>query len=187
MRWESGRRSDNVEDRRGSGGVGRKAGIGLGTIIIAAAAAYFLGVDPRTVIQVAEQVQQQDPAPVDSNAPRAPRADDKLADFASAVLADTEDAWTGLFSASGRQYTPPRLVLFDGAVASACGRASASVGPFYCPGDQQLYIDLAFFDDLSQRFGAPGDFAQAYVIAHEVGHHVQRLLGVDDAVRRNGA
>ena len=193
MRWEVGKRSQNVDDRRGSGGPGggigrRGVGVGIGTLIIAAAAAYFLGIDPRTVIQVAEQVQQGQPAPgatpADPNAPRAPRADDRLADFSSAVLADTEIVWVELFQVSGRTYEPPTLVLFDDAVSSACGNASASVGPFYCPGDRHLYIDLAFFNDLAQRFGAPGDFAQAYVIAHEVGHHVQKLMGIEDALGR---
>jgi predicted metalloprotease len=164
--------------------------VGIGTIVIAAAAAYFFGVDPRTVIQVAEQVQQQAPAgqTADPGAPRGPRPDDELADFSSRVLADTEDTWTALFRAAGREYIPPKLVLFDDSVSSACGTNSSAVGPFYCPGDQGLYIDLAFFDELAQRFGAPGDFAQAYVIAHEVGHHVQRLLGISDAVdaRRRG-
>ena len=194
MRWEVGRRSQNVDDRRGGsvgggGGMRRRgAGVGLGTIIIAAAAYYFFGLDPRSVIQVAEQVQQAQPAPqsapVDPSQPRPPRADDRLADFSSAVLADTEDAWGALFKASGRTYEPPKLVLFEGSVSSACGHASAAVGPFYCPGNRELYIDLTFFNDLSQRFGAPGDFAQAYVIAHEVGHHVQALLGIDDAISR---
>ena len=193
MRWEIGRRSQNVDDRRGSGagggGMGRRAGVGIGTLVLAAAAYYFLGIDPRTVIQVAEQVQQpqQGAAPAEPGAPRAPRADDRLADFSSAVLADTEDVWGEIFKATDRPYTPPTLVLFDGAVSSACGQTSSAVGPFYCPGDQELYLDLAFFNELSERFGAAGDFAQGYVIAHEVGHHVQKLMGIEDAIRRQSA
>lgn len=176
MRWEGGRRSDNVEDRRGMriGGKGLAVG-GLGTIAIALIA-MFLGVDPGVVLnQVAVNPpgaeQQADPA---SRSPE----ENRLAEFSSVVLADTEDVWNQVFRESGSQYQLPKMVLFSGAVNSACGFAQAAMGPFYCPNDQKLYLDLSFFNDLHTRHDAPGDFAQAYVIAHEVGHHVQNLMGV---------
>lgn len=192
MRWESGRESQNVEDRRGEvggargGGMGRGiAGGGIGVVIIALIA-MFLGVDPSMIFGLLgggggapsvsqPQVSQRSPAP-------APPAGDQQAKFVSVVLADTEDTWKSLFQQNGRQYQEPKLVLFRGAVASACGHAQSAMGPFYCPGDHKVYIDLAFFDELQQRFRAPGDFAQAYVIAHEIGHHVQNLLGISDKV-----
>jgi hypothetical protein len=178
MRWEGGRRSDNVEDRRGMRVPGGMAGGGIGVVVIALIA-MFLGVDPRVVLQGMEQA-----APVPRQAPAGPRdpAEERLKDFVSVVLADTEDTWSEIFRAGGAQYQPPRLVLFSGAVQSACGTASSAVGPFYCPGDRKVYIDLDFYRMLAQRFGAPGDFAQAYVIAHEVGHHVQNLLGISEKV-----
>ncbi len=177
MRWESGRRSENVEDRRGLrvGGKGIAVG-GLGTIAIAVIA-MFLGIDPGVVLnQLAvgpstSQMQQADPA---SRSPE----ENRLAEFSSVVLADTEDVWSEIFRKSGSRYQLPKMVLFTGAVQSACGFAQAAMGPFYCPSDQKLYLDLSFFNDLHTRHGAPGDFAQAYVIAHEVGHHVQNLMGV---------
>jgi len=178
MRWESGRRSDNVEDRRGMRVPGGIAGGGIGVVVIALIAMFF-GVDPRLILEGAGQLggppAQQQAAPPDP-------AQDRLKDFVSVVLADTEDTWGDIFRRGGGQYAAPRLVLFSGAVQSACGRAGAAVGPFYCPGDQQVYIDLDFYRMLEQRFGAPGDFAQAYVIAHEVGHHVQNLLGISEKV-----
>ena len=189
MKWEGGRQSDNVEDRRGDGGGGgggRGGGMakgGIGVILIAVVA-MFLGLDPSMVLGLlggggqtatSPQVSQQAPA-------KRPPEGDQMAKFVSVVLADTEDTWTGLFKQSGSQYKVPKLVLFRGAVQSACGRAEAAMGPFYCPGDQKVYIDLAFFDDLQRRFNAPGEFARAYVIAHEVGHHVQNLLGIADKV-----
>ena len=178
MRWTSGRQSDNVEDRRGSG-VPLVAGGGIGTIVLVLVALYF-GIDPSVVLQGG------DPGNVGS-APavqqRAPAADDPLRDFVAVVLADTEDTWRELFRGMGRRYQEPTLVLFSGAVQSACGFAQAAVGPFYCPGDRKLYIDLSFYRDLRDRLGAPGDFAQAYVIAHEVGHHVQNLLGIADRLQ----
>jgi predicted metalloprotease len=187
MKWEGGRESDNVEDQRegggGGGGMGRGiAGGGIGVVLIAVVA-MFLGVDPSMVLGLlggggqpsAPQVSQQAPA-------RKPPAEDRGAKFVSVVLADTEDTWTGLFKQSGSQYRVPKLVLFRGSINSACGHAQAAMGPFYCPGDQKVYIDLSFFDDLQRRFHAPGEFAQAYVIAHEVGHHVQNLLGISDKV-----
>ena len=185
MKWEGGRQSDNVEDRRGdggSGGGGRGGGMakgGIGVILIAVVA-MFLGIDPSMVLGLLGGGGQPAPSPQVSQQTSAqrPPEGDQMAKFVSVVLADTEDTWTGLFKQSGSQYKVPKLVLFRGAVQSACGRAEAAMGPFYCPGDQKVYIDLAFFDDLQRRFQAPGEFARAYVIAHEVGPHVQNLLGI---------
>lgn len=179
MRWKTGRRSSNVEDRRGSR-VGR--GVvkgGIGTLVLMFAASYFLGIDPLTFLQL----QQGAGTGVTESARQATPEEDQMADFVSVVLADTEDTWHALFRNSGREYQEPHLVLFTGAVQSACGMASAAMGPFYCPPDKKVYIDLAFFDDLQRKHGAAGDFAQAYVIAHEIGHHVQNLLGISDQVR----
>ncbi|HEX6307596.1 MAG TPA: neutral zinc metallopeptidase [Longimicrobiales bacterium] len=175
MRWQSGRRSANVQDRRGRGGM--MIGGGIGAVVITLIA-LLLGVDP-------ESVPTTGVGPGEEVTPGSPDQfrDDPEADFISVVLADTEDTWTELFSASGATYSHPQLVLFDGIVQSACGMAQSAVGPFYCPADQAVYLDLSFFRDLSERFGAPGDFARAYVVAHEVGHHVQTLLGVSDRVR----
>jgi len=186
MRWENGRESDNVEDRRGSGGGGGMgrgiAGGGIGVVLIAVVA-MFLGVDPSMIMGLLGGGQQPGPAPASQSSPAPkPPAQDQAARFVSVVLADTEDTWTGLFKQSGSQYRAPKLVLFRGSISSACGHAQAAMGPFYCPGDQKVYIDLSFFDDLQRRFRAPGDFAQAYVIAHEVGHHVQNLLGISNKV-----
>jgi predicted metalloprotease len=175
MRWEGRRESQNVEDRRGMR-FGRAGGIGLGTIVLALVAAYF-GVDPSVVLQGTQPSQQAEQVPYEESADEA-----RLRKFVAVVLADTEDAWGAIFSAAGRTYEQPSLVLFSGAVESACGFAQAAVGPFYCPGDHQVYIDLSFYQDLQSRFGAPGDFAQAYVVAHEVGHHVQTLLGISERV-----
>ncbi len=180
MRLDNGRESSNVEDRRGQGGRGLrgKGRIGIGTLVLALVAMYF-GIDPNVVFDTAGVME-----PPAAEAPTAPRsaAENELARFASIVLADTEDTWGEIFRAGGAQYREPRLVLFTGATRSACGVGQAEMGPFYCPADQKLYLDLAFFDDLRERFRAPGDFAQAYVIAHEVGHHVQNLLGIADKV-----
>jgi predicted metalloprotease len=174
MRWEGRRTSQNVEDRRGVR-FGRAGGIGLGTIVLALVAAYF-GVDPSVVMQGVQPSQQQGEQVEYQESPEEAR----LREFVSVVLADTEDAWGAIFSAAGQTYQEPSLVLFSGAVQSACGFAQAAVGPFYCPGDRQVYIDLSFYQDLQSRFGAPGDFAQAYVVAHEIGHHVQTLLGISE-------
>lgn len=178
MRWERGRRSDNIEDRRGMRVSGRGlAGGGLGAIVLALVAMYF-GVDPSVVLN-----QDGNLAPVEQTQPASfSPEEERLKDFMAVVLADTEDVWGALFRDSGRQYEEPKLVLFSGAVQSACGFAQAAMGPFYCPADRKLYLDMSFFDDLAQRHGAPGDFAQAYVVAHEVGHHVQTLLGVAERV-----
>lgn len=181
MRWERSRASDNVEDRRGQGsGGGLRLGgksIGLGTIAIALVA-MLLGVDPGIVLNMAggPALEQQ------TGAPAQPPANDEAARFVSHVLGDTEDTWRGIFARSGRTYEDPRLVLFSGSTQTACGLGQAAMGPFYCPADRQVYIDLAFYEDLKHRFQAPGDFAQAYVIAHEVGHHVQNLLGTAEKI-----
>jgi predicted metalloprotease len=187
MRWSTGRRSDNIEDRRGQrvsrgvvvGGLG-----GLGTLVVIVLALVF-GVDPTMLLQ-----QSGDPgpstyeedsgsvAPVDASP-----QEEQLKDFVSVVVADTEDTWASIFGRSGERYAPPTLVLFRDAVRSACGFAESAVGPFYCPADGKVYLDLAFLDELRARFRAPGDFAQAYVIAHEVGHHVQNLLGLAQQVQ----
>ena len=180
MLWKDGRRSDNIEDQRGAGPrIGGRGiiGGGLGTIVLALVALYF-GVDPSVVLnQVAQQQTVQQPAQRPMTA-----QDEQEKQFLSVVLGSTEDTWTQIFRASGRQYVDPKLVLYSGAVRSACGYAQAAMGPFYCPNDQKLYLDTAFFHELSQRLGAQGDFAQAYVVAHEVGHHVQNLLGTLDKV-----
>jgi uncharacterized protein len=181
MRWESGRRSENVEDRRGFHVSRRAAGGGIGTIVLVLVALYF-GVDPSVFLNV-----DQTPIPGSGTSTRsapysASPQEQRLAEFVSVVLGDTEDTWNALFRSMGKSYEEPKLVLFSGSVESACGFASAAVGPFYCPEDQKVYIDLSFYNDLKNRFGAPGDFAQAYVIAHEVGHHVQNLLGISDKV-----
>ena len=187
MRFENNDQSSNVEDRRGRGGHfgrgsrGRKAGgIGIGTIVLALVAMYF-GVDPSVLIKGAGMVAEA-PAPSAPSGPR-PEAENEMARFVSMVLADTEKTWNQIFSASGQRYAEPKLVLFTGATRTACGVGQAAMGPFYCPADQKVYIDLGFFEELRSRFRAPGDFAQAYVIAHEIGHHVQKLMGISDKVQ----
>ncbi len=182
MRFGHGRESDNVEDRRSEGAgsglpIGR--GVGIGTIVLALVAWYF-GVDPSLIL---EQAGSPVPAPQVQQGPaQRPPAEDEMARFVALVLGDTEDTWTQIFAKAGKQYEYPKLVLFSGAIRSACGLGQSAMGPFYCPADQKLYIDLSFYQDLKTRFRAPGDFAQAYVIAHEVGHHVQNLLGISDKV-----
>ncbi len=183
MRWRGGRRSTNVEDYRGRrmGGAGLKLG---GGAIVVVLLAWFFGIDPRVILGVMEGVQTTavEPAPP-GGVQKTGDASDEVAEFISVVLADTEDTWSDLFAERGAQYVPPRLVLFDEVAQSACGRAGASVGPFYCPLDQKVYIDLSFYRELKEKFQAPGDFAQAYVLAHEVGHHVQNLAGTSEEVR----
>jgi predicted metalloprotease len=181
MRWQSGRRSENVEDRRGFRVSPRVAGGGIGTLLLVLAALYF-GIDPSVILNQSEAPLPGAGAPSQSAPYSASPGEKQLADFVSVVLADTEDTWHALFRDMGRTYEEPTLVLFSEAVDSACGLASAAMGPFYCPMDQKVYIDLEFYSDLKNRFGAPGDFAQAYVIAHEVGHHVQNLLGIAEKV-----
>jgi uncharacterized protein len=170
-----GRRSGNVEDRRGMGGGALVAGGGIGSVVLVLLALFF-GFDPGAILQTEE------PSAPTTRAPAGSPAQDDLREFVSVVLADTEDTWRELFRSMGRQYREPKLILFTGSVQSACGMAGAAVGPFYCPSDQKLYLDFSFFRALRDRFRAPGDFAQAYVIAHEVGHHVQTLLGITEKV-----
>ena len=180
MRLDDERESTNVEDRRGSGGglpIGGK-GIGIGTIAIALVVLYF-GVDPSVLLNIGQGLQQN--APVEA---RQIPVDDQSAKFVAKVLASTEDTWGKLFEASGQKYPAPKLVLFSGQTPTACGSGKAAMGPFYCPGDQKVYIDLSFYQEMKTRFNAPGDFAQAYVIAHEVGHHIQNLLGISDKVQQ---
>ncbi len=177
MRWRGERQSSNIEDRRGMG-VGKVAvGGGLGTVLLLIIALIF-GADPR---QLLEQLPTEPSSQVQSSRPLDPE-EEKLKEFVSVVLGKSEDVWHNVFQQNGRQYREPTLVLFTDRVESACGRAGAAVGPFYCPGDEKVYIDLSFYEELRRRFNAPGDFAQAYVIAHEVGHHVQHLLGISDRV-----
>ncbi|MGC1480556.1 MAG: neutral zinc metallopeptidase [Chthoniobacterales bacterium] len=197
MRWRNARRSSNVDDRRGRSGGGfpfgrgiriggrrggRKAALGggLGTIVVLLIFV-FLGGDPMSLLQQIDSPAARISAPSQT---QQPAGNDESAQFVAAVLGETEDVWHKLFQQQGQRYSEPRLVLFTDYVRSACGTGSAAMGPFYCPGDQQVYIDLGFFDELKNRFGAPGDFAQAYVIAHEVGHHVQNLLGISQQVQQ---
>ena len=187
MKWEGNRESDNVEDRRsgagggGGGGLGGLLGgrsIGIGTIVVALLGGWIFGINPLTILGVlsggAPTAQVAQPGQV-----QRPPADDRMGKFVSTVLADTEDVWKDVFAKGGATYKEPRLVLFRGQTSTGgCGAGQAAMGPFYCPADQKVYIDLAFYETLTKRLGAPGDFAQAYVIAHEVGHHVQNLLGI---------
>jgi uncharacterized protein len=178
MRWKDARRSSNIEDRRGMrGGSGLKIGGGAGILI--AIVFFLMGGDPSTILALLGGASEM-AAPAQTGEQGTPT--DEGGEFVAAVLGDTEDTWTPLFAAMGRRYEAPVLVLFTDAVQSACGTNSAAVGPFYCPGDKKVYIDLSFYRELRDRLGAPGDFAQAYVIAHEVGHHVQNLLGISDQV-----
>ena len=179
MRLEDQRESENVEDRRGAGMGAGRGRLGLGGIVIALALGYFFGIDPSALMGMLDQGM-----PTAASVPAGkPPADDEMARFVSKVLSSTEDTWRDVFRQSGREYEDPKLVLFTGATPTACGTGQSAMGPFYCPGDRKVYIDLAFYRDLRERFEAPGEFAQAYVIAHEVGHHVQHLLGISDRVR----
>lgn len=183
MRWKSGRRSTNVEDRRRSGGPRMALGGGIGGIVVVAVIALFLGKDPSQLLALlGGQLGGASASAGSGGAVASTPEEDELVEFVSVVLAETEDVWNTLLPRMGRDYEEPRLVVFRDNVQSACGMQSAAVGPFYCPGDNQVYLDLAFFDDLKKRHGAPGDFAQAYVIAHEIGHHVQNLLGISSQV-----
>lgn len=182
MRMDDYRESDNIEDRRdgGGGGIGR-GGVGIGGVVLALVISYFTGINPMTLLGFMEQTPlARQEAPVAHKPP----ANDETAMFVSKVLASTEDVWTAAFQQNGRQYENPKLVLFTGATPTACGTGQTAMGPFYCPGDHKVYIDLAFYRELKDRFKAPGEFAQAYVVAHEVGHHVQNLLGIADKVHQ---
>ncbi|WP_294000289.1 KPN_02809 family neutral zinc metallopeptidase [Sphaerotilus sp.] len=196
MRMDEQRESDQVEDRRGQGGfgggggggggLGGRRGVGLGTVALAVVAGWVFGINPMTIISVlggmdsggGPAVVQQQPAPGNRPAPQ----QDESTRFISKVLASTEDAWDGVFRQANAQYQKPKLVLYRGATRTACGTGEAAMGPFYCPGDSKVYLDLDFFDTMRRQLGAPGDFAQAYVVAHEVGHHVQHLMGITDKI-----
>ena len=197
MRWRTGRRSNNVEDQRGRGPgtpmrVGRGGGLSLGTLVVVGLVMYFLGIDPTVLLTGGGSGTVPSPGMPDGGAYESRSKGsqtsggpaDELADFVSVVLGDTEDTWHAVFGDAGRSYEEPSLVLFTGFVESACGMAQSATGPFYCPADRKVYIDLGFYDEMRSKFGASGDFAQAYVIAHEVGHHVQTLLGISDEVMR---
>ncbi len=189
MRWGDFRRSDNIEDRGDAGPSGGGAGggpgirLGGGAIVVVVIASLLFGVNPLEMLDLvsgggAPAPQQATPAPGGYGPAPAPPVRDQAREMVAHVLGDTEDTWQAIFKARGQRYVPPKLVLFRGSTRSACGRADAAVGPFYCPADREVYLDTAFFDELTRRFGAPGDFAQAYVVAHEVGHHVQNLMGI---------
>ncbi len=177
MRWQDGRRSTNVEDQRGAGMPASVKGGGIGILLLALVGMYF-GIDPSIILNMGNSVQVAQPGRQAGGPVQQSEEDRQLAEFVSVVLADTEDTWNQIFRAGGKNYAEPSLVLFSGAVQSACGFAEAAMGPFYCPGDGKVYIDLSFYRDLKKNMNAPGDFAQAYVIAHEVGHHVQNLIGL---------
>ncbi len=190
MKWEGQEQSSNVEDRRGQGGgmggmrLGGGRGIGLGTIVIAVLASWIFGINPLTVLGVlggGGGLSMEPPAAQQGPA-KAPPTSDAAAMFVSTVLRDTEQVWNVQMQAAGARYTEPKLVLFSGVTRTACGAGQSAMGPFYCPGDQKVYLDLGFFETLRARMGAPGDFAQAYVVSHEVAHHVQNLLGITGKV-----
>jgi uncharacterized protein len=180
VRWDDLRQSTNIEDVRGSTGAGGPGlRLGVGGTLLALAASYFFGIDPRLILGLMSAVPTHTAAPyAQSGTPQ-----DQQGRFIAAVLGETEDAWGALFQARGMTYTPPVLVLYRNEMPSACGSANSAVGPFYCPRDRKVYLDLGFFQQLSQEFQAPGEFAEAYVLAHEVGHHVQNLLGIAGRVR----
>jgi predicted metalloprotease len=194
MKWRSARRSSNVEDRRGTGGGGGGGGgggmkLGLGGIAIIVVIGLLLGKNPMEMLGLVADLQQQPGSAQPSGVPQSAPIDDEASEFVASILGETEDVWSGIFRAAGETYPPPRLVLFTGSVQSACGGATAAVGPFYCPADQKVYIDLSFFKQMEQRLGGGGEFAEAYVIAHEVGHHVQTITGVSakvNDIRRRG-
>lgn len=179
MRLDDQQASQNVEDRRGGGGGLGRGSVGIGTLVIALAAGYFFGIDPAVILGLASSPGPSSPA---TRPAQKPPTSDEMATFVAKVLGSTETTWQTVFSEAGRRYEEPTLVLFTGATPTACGTGKSAMGPFYCPADQKVYIDLAFYRDLRERFHAPGEFAQAYVIAHEVGHHVQNLLGISDKV-----
>ncbi len=180
MRWSDLRRSGNVEDRRGMSGGGKVAIGGIGMIIVLAIG-LLTGQDPTEILSNLQQGQQTEQV---RTAPAGPRPDDKTADFVTAVLGSTEDVWGQIYAENGGQYEQPKLQIFENSTQSGCGGASSAMGPFYCPADQKVYIDLSFCDELREKFNAPGDFAVAYVVAHEVGHHVQQLMGISEKLQR---
>ncbi|RFC33059.1 MAG: hypothetical protein DID91_2727703206 [Candidatus Nitrotoga sp. MKT] len=174
MLLDNERESENIEDRRGGGLI---KGIGIGSVLLALIGSYLTGVNPATLLGLMEQT-----APIPQVSAHKPAANDKTAVFVSKILAETEDTWGEVFAAKGKEYRKPKLVLFTGSTTTACGNGAAAMGPFYCPLDSKIYIDLSFFSELQNRFHAPGEFAEAYVLAHEVGHHVQNLLGISAKV-----
>jgi len=176
MRWRGERESDQIEDRRGMRVPSRGFALGGGGLLLVILISALLGIDPRALLEATRSVDVGASAPGPGGPMGAPR--DEAGQFAAVIIGSTEDVWSEIFAERGGRYEPPRLVLFEGAVQSACGLAQSAVGPFYCPRDAQVYLDLSFFRELDERFGAPGDFAQAYVIAHEIGHHVQNQLGL---------
>jgi predicted metalloprotease len=195
MRWDDFRRSDNVDDVRGEGGgggfrfPGGGGGLGIGGLIVVGLVSWALGVDPRLILAGIDAVQggggggyEQQDRPQGQQR-QLSQDEQRQGEFVRAVLAQTEDVWTEIFTEQGKTYQKPRLTLFSGQTRSACGRAVSAMGPFYCPEDRRIYLDTEFFDELTQKFRAPGDFARAYVIAHEVGHHVQNLIGVMDSAQ----
>lgn len=187
MKWEGNRESDNVEDRRGAGGGGFGLGgrsIGIGTIVIALIGSAVFGVNPLTMLDMLSGGGGGAALPTQQAPMATTPATDKQTRFVKTVLADTEDVWTKLFSAKGSNYAQPKLVLYSGATPTACGTGQSASGPFYCPADQDVYIDLSFYTLMQERFGVSGEFAQAYVIAHEIGHHVQKQLGISDKVHQ---
>ena len=181
MRLGDEQESDNVEDGRGSGGgMARVGGLGIGTVVIALVASYFFGIDPSTILNIGQAVQQQVPSAPSQPIDPAKDPDAALKSEMSKILHKTETTWTKIFSEMGSQYQKPKLHLYSGQTSTACGAGQAAMGPFYCPGDAKVYLDMAFFREMEQRFHAGGDFARAYVIAHEIGHHVQKLTGITD-------
>jgi hypothetical protein len=180
MRWQESRRSDNVEDQRGSSFGGKPVALGGGGLLVLLLISLIFKVNPLTLLE-GVNANVDSPGVSGSVTPGSP-AEEKMKDFVSAVLGETEDVWSDVFARSGKTYRRPKLVLFSGMVQSACGTAETASGPFYCPGDEKVYLDMSFFNELSQKLGAPGDFAQAYVIAHEIGHHVQKQLGINQKV-----
>ena len=186
MRLEDENESSNIEDRRGGGGGRRVGGLGIGAVALALVVSYFTGIDPRTLLGVAESLQGGQGARVEQSAPIDPASDPQAAmkTEMAKILRKTETSWDAIFQQAGARYEPPVLVLFRGQTPTACGTGQAAMGPFYCPGDRKVYLDMGFFDEMAQRFSAGCDFARAYVIAHEIGHHVQNLLGISDQTQR---
>jgi uncharacterized protein len=186
MKWKRARRSENVEDRRGSGGIRTAGGLGLGGIAVVVVIGLLLGKSPGEMLGLVAQLDSQLPSQSGQSQAAPAPGEDQAYEFIAAILGETEDVWTALFASRGARYASPRLVLFNGRVTSACGSTSAAVGPFYCPANRQVYLDLEFFREMETRFGGGGEFAEAYVVAHEVGHHIQALTGVFQQVQEAG-